>query len=104
QINLKLILVTGKTHEFLFLPETAAGDITQHVFNNWPPEWEDEAVDNSSKLRLIYQGRFLQNESILSSMRLPAGKTTVMHLVARENIPEPSSQGINPILTCYSRW
>lgn len=27
------------------------------------------------------------------ALSLPLGKTTVMHLVARENLPEPNSQG-----------
>lgn len=36
QINLRLILVSGKTKEFLFSPSDSAGDIAQHVFENWP--------------------------------------------------------------------
>ena len=30
------------------------------------------------------------------ALQLPMGKTTVMHLVARENLPEPNSQGESP--------
>lgn len=36
QINLRLILVSGKTKEFLFSPSDSAGDIAQTVFDNWP--------------------------------------------------------------------
>jgi hypothetical protein len=36
---LKLILVTGKTKEFLFSPSDSAADITQHVYDNWPEGW-----------------------------------------------------------------
>lgn len=36
QINLRLILVSGKTKEFLFSPSDSAGDIAQYVFENWP--------------------------------------------------------------------
>lgn len=36
QINLRLILVCGKTKEFLFSPSDSAGDIAHHVFENWP--------------------------------------------------------------------
>ena len=39
-----MILVSGKTKEYLFSPSESAGDIAQFVFDNWPPEWEDEAV------------------------------------------------------------
>jgi hypothetical protein len=36
QINLRLILVSGKTKEFLFLPSDSAADIAKHVYENWP--------------------------------------------------------------------
>ena len=36
--------MSGKTKEYLFSPSESAGDIAQFVFDNWPPEWEDEAV------------------------------------------------------------
>jgi hypothetical protein len=36
QINLRLILVSGKTKEFVFSPNDSAGDIAQHVFDSWP--------------------------------------------------------------------
>jgi len=38
---------------------------------------------------LIYQGRFLHGNVTLGALRLQPGKTTVMHLVPRENLPEP---------------
>ena len=36
QINLRLILVSGKTKEFLFSPNDSAADITQYVYDHWP--------------------------------------------------------------------
>ena len=36
QVNLRLILVSGKTKEFLFSPEDSAAEIAQFVFENWP--------------------------------------------------------------------
>ena len=36
QVNLRLILVSGKTREFLFVPADSAADITDYVYNNWP--------------------------------------------------------------------
>ncbi|CAH1370335.1 unnamed protein product [Tenebrio molitor] len=93
KINLRLILVSGKTKEFLFSPSDSAGDIAQHVFDNWPEDWCQEAVSKAEILRLIYQGRFLHSNVTLGALGLPFGKTTVMHLVPRENLPEPNSQG-----------
>ncbi|KAK4293670.1 hypothetical protein Pmani_033660 [Petrolisthes manimaculis] len=91
-INLRLILVSGKTKEFLFSPSESAGDIAQFVFDNWPQEWAEESVSKAEILRLIYQGRFLHGNVTLGALGLPAGKTCVMHLVPRENLPEPNSQ------------
>ncbi|KAI0234778.1 Ubiquitin-like protein 3 [Lamellibrachia satsuma] len=93
QINLRLILVSGKTKEFLFSPSNSAADITQHVYDSWPQEWTDEQPPTTNILRLIYQGRFLHGNVTLGALQLPLGKTTVMHLVARENLPEPNNQG-----------
>ncbi len=36
QINLKLIVVSGKTAEFQFGPATTASDVAKYVFENWP--------------------------------------------------------------------
>lgn len=50
-------------------------------------------VSKAEILRLIYQGRFLHCNVTLGALGLPMGKTTVMHLVPRDNLPEPNSQG-----------
>lgn len=63
-------------------------------------EWADESVSKAEILRLIYQGRFLHGNVTLGALGLPAGKTCVMHLVPRENLPEPNSQGES----CDSFW
>nr|XP_039256825.1 ubiquitin-like protein 3 [Styela clava] len=92
KIRLKLILVSGKTHEFYFTPNDTASDIGKYVFQHWPEHWEDR-VDNHRILRLIYQGRFLHGNVSLGALKLPTGKLVVMHLVPRENLPEMPSQG-----------
>jgi len=53
KINLRLILVSGKTKEFLFSPSESAGEIAKIVFEQWPEDWESEAVDKAEILRLI---------------------------------------------------
>lgn len=57
------------------------------------PEWNEEAVSRAEILRLIYQGRFLHGNVTLGALGLPLGRTSVMHLVPRETLPEPNSQG-----------
>ncbi|KAI8441028.1 hypothetical protein MSG28_009301, partial [Choristoneura fumiferana] len=66
KINLRLILVSGKTKEFVFSPVDSAGDIAIH-------------------------GRFLHSSVTLGALGLQLGRTTVMHLVPREHLPEPNS-------------
>lgn len=77
-------------------------------------------MSSPSILRLIFQGRFLHGNVTLGgktpastsmsfcsrtrercsnglspspALKLPPGRTTVMHLVARETLPEPNSHG-----------
>uniref|UniRef100_A0AAF5RXK6 UBL3-like ubiquitin domain-containing protein n=1 Tax=Wuchereria bancrofti TaxID=6293 RepID=A0AAF5RXK6_WUCBA len=90
-INLRLILVSGKTKEFQLASNSSALDITQYVFDHWPDEWNDERVNSSSMLKLIYHGRFLHGSVTLGALSLPVGKTAVMHLVTRENLPESTT-------------
>uniref|UniRef100_A0AC34REM0 UBL3-like ubiquitin domain-containing protein n=1 Tax=Panagrolaimus sp. JU765 TaxID=591449 RepID=A0AC34REM0_9BILA len=90
KITLKLIPASARTHEFQFAPSTSAAEVCQHVFDNWPTEWEDDRVAVASLLKLIYHGRFLHGSVTLNALSLPVGKTTVMHLVTRENLPEPN--------------
>ncbi|XP_017263507.1 ubiquitin-like protein 3b [Kryptolebias marmoratus] len=92
-VHLRLILVSGKTQDFTFSPNDSATDIAKHVFENWPAGWEEEQVSSPSILRLIFQGRFLHGNVTLGALKLPQGRTTVMHLVARETLPEPNSHG-----------
>ncbi|XP_077465687.1 ubiquitin-like protein 3b isoform X1 [Stigmatopora argus] len=93
-VHLRLILVSGKTQDFTFSPNDSATDIAKHVFENWPTAgWEEERVSSPGILRLIFQGRFLHGNVTLGALKLPPGRTTVMHLVARETLPEPNSHG-----------
>ena len=52
-------------------------------------------MSSAEILRMIYQGRFLHGNVTLAALGLPTGKTTVMHLVPRESLPEPNSQGMS---------
>ncbi|XP_036085621.1 ubiquitin-like protein 3 isoform X1 [Rousettus aegyptiacus] len=88
-----LILVSGKTKEFLLSPNDSASDIAKHVYDNWPMDWEEERVSSPNIPCLIYQGRFLHGNVTIGALKLPFGKITVMHLVAKETLPEPNSQG-----------
>uniref|UniRef100_A0A0N5B123 Ubiquitin-like domain-containing protein n=1 Tax=Syphacia muris TaxID=451379 RepID=A0A0N5B123_9BILA len=91
-VNLRLILVSGKTKDFVFSLNSSVEEIIQYVFEHWPSEWE-EKVKSASLLKLIYHGRFLHGSLPLKTLDLPPGKTTVLHLVTRENIATSTSSG-----------
>ena len=58
--------MSGKTKEYLFSPSESAGDIAQFVFDNWPPEWEEESVSDALEyLNVIFLGILF----ILSDLR-----------------------------------
>jgi len=91
EVILRLILVSGHTHDFKFSSTASAFEICQSVFDNWPAEWETERVSNPTHLKLIYHGRFLHGSITLNALGLQMNKITVMHLVTRENLPESPS-------------
>jgi len=93
KVNLRLIMVSGKTADFVFKNTTSAGDVAEHVYNNWPEAWAEEKdkISNHHVLRLIYQGRFLHENVTFAALNLASSKRTVMHLVPREKLPPVSS-------------
>jgi len=95
KINLKLLRVNGQFKTFQFTPSTSAAAIAKHVFDNWPEEWDpmEENVRSHGVLRLIYQGRFLHGSATLGALRIGGSRTTVMHLVCRNSLPEPHNKG-----------
>ncbi|XP_001177227.1 ubiquitin-like protein 3 [Strongylocentrotus purpuratus] len=94
RVTLRIIHpMNGNNKEFNFVPEDTASDVSQYVFDNWPEDWENNRVRSAHILRLIYQGRFIHGNVSLGALQLPLGKTTAMHIMARETLPEPNSQG-----------
>jgi len=90
-IYLTLILVnSSKSHEFTISPKSSVTEITRHVFENWPEEWNDHKVERADILRLVFQGRFLHDDMTLDRIKLP-GKRFAMHLLPRERLPDHES-------------
>jgi hypothetical protein len=102
KINLKILLVDGSTHTFLLSPSTTGAEAAQYIHRNWPSVWSEAAVQKPERhevIRLIYRGRFLHQSTTLSSLSLPLGKTTVMHMIVRDRIPEEQSTEITHMRT-----
>ena len=91
-----LLLVRRSSNRLVRLEEIHIDRNIGTVFNKtlfFFSDWSEETVSSAEILRLIYQGRFLHGNVTLSALGLATGKTTVMHLVPRESLPEPNSQG-----------
>ena len=65
KINLRLIMVSGKTKDYLFKPSDSAGDIAQFIFDNWPEGkftkdqvWEKLKVYKQRKIWLLLPKNF----------------------------------------------
>lgn len=93
EILLKLLIVTGNTAQFKFNLKSSAASISDHVWSNWPEDWPDaQRPERSETLRLIYQGRFLHGNVTMGALKLMPKKTTVMHLVHREKLPQANAE------------
>ncbi|GMR42007.1 hypothetical protein PMAYCL1PPCAC_12202, partial [Pristionchus mayeri] len=91
-VTVKLVLVCGKSAAFLFPSTSTAAEITEAVHVDWPAEWEEEMVENSTMLKLIYHGRFLHGSVSLQTLGFEPGSATAMHLVTRESLPQPDAK------------
>jgi hypothetical protein len=95
-ISLRLLLATGETHTFSFPTSFTADEVVRHVYSHWPVEWDNHLVDHPNALRLLYQGKFIDESTMLSDLRLqPNNKTTVMHLLIKDKIPSTSNDSSN---------
>ncbi len=54
-INLRLILVSGKTKDFRFPCTESAGNIAQFVFDNWPDGEFANETNNLFKIQILIQ-------------------------------------------------
>ena len=86
QIDLTLLLISGLRHTFRFSENTTVAQVKSHVFEYWPKEWHETEMPPSSAdaLRLVYLGRFLDNDSTLEANRIQPGQSTIVHLVIKQ--------------------
>ncbi|KAJ3100133.1 hypothetical protein HDU97_002465 [Phlyctochytrium planicorne] len=91
QINLRLLLVSGKKSDILVLPTDGVDTVKQKIFTTWPKEWSEETPESPASLRLLHRGKFLEGNSTLDSHSIPVGQTTTVHLLIKNGQPEPAS-------------
>jgi len=92
KVNLTLLLVSGKRHTFAFDPTDTITVVKSRVFNNWPREWADETPVAVSSLKIVYQGRFLEDGTTLEANKILRGQTTIVHLTIK-NVSQHDNDG-----------
>ncbi|KAJ3101721.1 hypothetical protein HDU96_009897 [Phlyctochytrium bullatum] len=88
QINLRLLLVSGKKSDFLVSPSDSVDAIKQKIFSNWPKEWTDEVPEGPNNIRLLHRGKFLEGNATLDVNTIPVGQTTTVHLLVKNGVQE----------------
>ena len=69
-VNLRLILVSGKTKDFQFAPTESAMDIAKYVFDNWPEGEYVFLLGITNILALFWRFSSI-NSRLLSSICVP---------------------------------
>ncbi|CAG8577365.1 10233_t:CDS:2 [Paraglomus brasilianum] len=95
-ITLTLLLISGKKHTFKFDPNETIKTVKDRVFDTWPGEWSDERPPlSASNLRILYMGKFLNDDTTLKSNKIEPGQDTTAHLTIKDISPpedeEPGS-------------
>jgi hypothetical protein len=89
KLTVKLLTVQGLSTELFCVPSDTVKSLSQRVYEQWPENWSSIEKPSKNILRVIYHGRFLHDNVKLSDLSLALDKVTVMHLVCRENLPDP---------------
>eukprot|EP01137_Pigoraptor_chileana_P032299 Opistho-2@21445 len=88
KICVRLMRPDGSRNDFLLGPADTVGTMKKHIFDNWPEEWRATSVDSEKELRIIHQGRFLQDAVALKDCGAPVGQMTVMHLAPKASVSQ----------------
>ncbi|TFK65144.1 hypothetical protein BDN72DRAFT_741013, partial [Pluteus cervinus] len=90
QVQITLLLISSRRKVMTFDAEMTIGRVKELVWNSWPSEWQDEYPASPSHLRMLYLGRMLQDEDMLSDLKFPESVTsaflpTIVHISIRPN-------------------
>ena len=96
QINLRLILVSGQSREYLFDASDSAGDIAQFVFDTWPEGKSGEYLFDASD-----SAGDIASSSSTPGQRVSPGSICLMPATRHATLPSLSSTpGERVSLTC----
>ncbi|KAG8874959.1 hypothetical protein FRB98_008143 [Tulasnella sp. 332] len=88
KVSITLLLVSGRRRTQEFDPKITIGELKEMVWSNWPSDWSDELPPSGAFLRILYLGRILTDDTILSSLSLATPpESTVVHVSVRSFAP-----------------
>ncbi|KAJ3177703.1 hypothetical protein HK101_010195 [Irineochytrium annulatum] len=76
QVNLRLLLVSGKKSDFLMAPGETVDSVKAKIFSSWPKEWTEETPESASSLRILHRGKFLEGNTTLEAASFPCEAPT----------------------------
>jgi len=92
KVSITLLLVSGRRRTQEFDRKVTIGELKEIVWSNWPSDWADEQPPSGAFLSILYLGRILTDETVLSSLNLAAPpESTVVHISVRSFAP-PSDE------------
>ncbi|KAI8811576.1 ubiquitin-2 like Rad60 SUMO-like-domain-containing protein [Cladochytrium replicatum] len=95
-VILRLLLVSGSKSDIALLPTDTVKDAQMKIFEAWPREWSKEIPDSPSNLRLLLQGKFLEERTTLEGNKIPVGQVTTVHLLVKNGQTSAESGGEKP--------
>ncbi|KAI9329371.1 ubiquitin-related domain-containing protein [Zopfochytrium polystomum] len=96
KVNLRLLLVNGQKSDFLVNPTDRIDAVKQAVFAAWPKEWTEEVPAGPGNLRILLRGKFLEDATTINAAPIPAGETTIVHLLIRPDTARAATAANNP--------
>ncbi|KNE55734.1 hypothetical protein AMAG_01611 [Allomyces macrogynus ATCC 38327] len=100
KVALTFLLVSGaRSDKWVFDPTNTLDQVRARLLAEWPAAWSQDAPAPASatQLRLLHRGRFLEpGSATLNDAHLPAGDTTVVHLIIKAVDAGNSANGSEP--------
>ncbi len=100
-VNIRLLLVSGNQHD-LVAPMTLTEEpttiryIKTQILQEWPDTWADEPrVTSADDLRIVFQGRFLDDSTPISNLASSTSAPIALHLLpkpAQPRTPDPKEK------------
>jgi len=73
----------GTHTDILLNPSDNILSAKKQMFESWPKEWTDEVPTSIENIKILYLGKYLEDNSTLEDNKIPVGQTTTVHLIVK---------------------